>query len=150
MVTKDEFIEQLEPLTCSICLDEFDTEHVPIQLPCGHIFGHHCFVMQAESGQQNSNRCPLCREELFEQEPDDESDEPTIDGDESDEVIEDHDLEIEFYYIAHEEPVSSSESEYEPDDDDDVDEDDEREEMRNYKLLPGEAEEHRKTGTKTR
>ncbi|KAI4648119.1 hypothetical protein J4E93_004530 [Alternaria ventricosa] len=68
MLTKDQFVKGLEPLRCGICLDDYSTEHVPVQLLCGHIFGDHCIVEQVEAEMPNSNRCPLCRQELFHQE----------------------------------------------------------------------------------
>ncbi|KAI4915592.1 hypothetical protein J4E90_004037 [Alternaria incomplexa] len=68
MLTKDQFVQGLEPLRCGICLDDYSTEHVPVQLPCGHIFGDHCIVKQVEAEMPNNNRCPLCRQELFHQE----------------------------------------------------------------------------------
>lgn len=55
--------------------------HVPVQLPCGHIFGDHCIIKQVEAEMPNNNRCPLCRQELFHQEttPVYDSDEPEFD-----------------------------------------------------------------------
>ncbi|KAG9188445.1 hypothetical protein G6011_02368 [Alternaria panax] len=68
MVTKNKFIEKLQPIKCSICLDGYSSDHVPVELSCGHIFGGHCIVEQTEIRMPNNNRCPLCRRELFEQE----------------------------------------------------------------------------------
>ncbi|CAI9627049.1 unnamed protein product [Alternaria burnsii] len=68
MVTKNKFIEKLQPTKCSICLEDYNSDHVPVELPCSHIFGGHCIVEQTESRMPNNNRCPLCRHELFEQE----------------------------------------------------------------------------------
>ncbi|KAF2252890.1 hypothetical protein BU26DRAFT_211120 [Trematosphaeria pertusa] len=67
--TKDEFIENLEPLTCSLCLEKYGNDHVPVELPdCGHVFGDHCIIQWFETESENNNKCPLCRNELFEQE----------------------------------------------------------------------------------
>ncbi|KAH6878843.1 hypothetical protein BKA58DRAFT_436533 [Alternaria rosae] len=81
MLTKDHFVQRLERLKCSICLDDYSTEHVPVQLLCGHIFGDHCIIKQVEAEMPNNNRCPLCRQELFQQEttPVYDSDEPEFD-----------------------------------------------------------------------
>ncbi|RYN84784.1 hypothetical protein AA0119_g8166 [Alternaria tenuissima] len=68
VVTKNKFIEKLQPIKCSICLEDYNSDHVPVELPCSHIFGGHCIVEQTESRMPNNNRCPLCRHELFEQE----------------------------------------------------------------------------------
>jgi hypothetical protein len=38
-----------------------------VELPCGPVFGYVCIVKQTEVKVQNHNRCPLCRQELFEQ-----------------------------------------------------------------------------------
>ncbi|KAF2801227.1 hypothetical protein K505DRAFT_355081 [Melanomma pulvis-pyrius CBS 109.77] len=69
----DEYINDLEPLLpsldCSLCLGPYMASHMPVKLRfCGHVFGDHCIVEWFESTNKNSNTCPLCREELFEQE----------------------------------------------------------------------------------
>jgi hypothetical protein len=72
MLTKDQFMSSLDALTCSLCLEPYDATHIPVQLPCNHIFGDHCIANVIESESPNNNRCPLCREVLFEQEDFDE------------------------------------------------------------------------------
>jgi len=67
-VTKDEFLKSLDPLQCSLCLEPYDAQHVPVEIACGHVFGDYCIANVAESETQNNNRCPLCRCKLFEQE----------------------------------------------------------------------------------
>lgn len=66
--TKDEFLGNLQPADCAICLQTFDIEHVPIQLPCFHVVGADCVANLAESSNPTNNQCPLCRRVLFEQE----------------------------------------------------------------------------------
>jgi hypothetical protein len=90
MVTKDEFLESLDGLSCSLCLEQYDDTHVPVQLPgCGHIFGDYCIANAVEAATQNNNRCPLCRNELFEQEDFDDDGDRLYDADEESEGAED-------------------------------------------------------------
>jgi hypothetical protein len=66
MPTKDEFVRSLQPLTCSICLEPYDTEHFPTEMPgCRHVFGAPCIKTLINTQPPNNNRCPLCRGELF-------------------------------------------------------------------------------------
>jgi hypothetical protein len=66
MVSKNEFLDSLKPLTCSICLDPYDTDHVAVELPgCSHIFGAECITNLVESNAPSNDRCPLCRKELY-------------------------------------------------------------------------------------
>jgi hypothetical protein len=54
--------------TCNICLDEeWNASHVAVQLPCGHVFGHHCIERWANAIAASANLCPTCRAELFPQ-----------------------------------------------------------------------------------
>jgi len=49
-------------------MEPFDADHQPacIKTPnCQHTFGRECLNQWIESGEENSNKCPLCREELF-------------------------------------------------------------------------------------
>ncbi|KAH7086913.1 hypothetical protein FB567DRAFT_549348 [Paraphoma chrysanthemicola] len=82
MVTKDQFMDSLDALTCSLCLEPYTSDHVPIQLPCNHIFGDYCIANVAESESPNNNRCPLCRTVLFEQEDFNENGDPISDEEE--------------------------------------------------------------------
>lgn len=78
------------------------SRHVPVELKCGHIFGSHCIVEQTEFRTANNNRCPLCRQELFEHEDfassrDSlyDSDEPLIEFDDYDDSTDGEDMETE-------------------------------------------------------
>ncbi|KAH7076723.1 hypothetical protein BKA63DRAFT_510608 [Paraphoma chrysanthemicola] len=82
MVTKNQFMDSLDALTCSLCLEPYTSDHVPIQLPCNHIFGDYCIANVAESESSNNNRCPLCRKVLFEQEDFNENGDPISDEEE--------------------------------------------------------------------
>jgi len=73
MVSKDDFLASLDPQKCSLCLEPYDSTHVPVDLECGHVFGDYCIANAVESETQNNNRCPLCRRVLFEQEDFDEN-----------------------------------------------------------------------------
>jgi hypothetical protein len=68
ILTKDGFLGNLQPADYAICLQTFDTEHVPIQLPCFHIVDADCIANLAESSNPTNNQCPLCRRVLFQQE----------------------------------------------------------------------------------
>lgn len=69
MVSKDDFLAALNPSTCGICLEEYDGAHIPVEMPkCGHHFGDHCIANLVESAHPSNNKCPLCRQVLFEQE----------------------------------------------------------------------------------
>ncbi|KAF2132951.1 hypothetical protein P153DRAFT_414887 [Dothidotthia symphoricarpi CBS 119687] len=114
---KDEFIENIEPLTCSLCLEEYDDTHVPIQLAdCGHIFGDHCIVEWFETKIRNNNRCPMCREKLFQQEDFDRYGNPIPHENEDDEEDDEG------------ENVDDTGDEDEDEDDDDDEEEEEEEE----------------------
>lgn len=51
------------PGTCTICLDSFANEGIPIQTSCGHVFHEGCFneLLLSNSNTTNETRCPLCR-----------------------------------------------------------------------------------------
>jgi hypothetical protein len=83
-VTKDEFVESFDALSCSLCLEPYDATHVPVELPgCGHVFGDYCIANAVESKTQNNNPRPLCRDKLFEQEDFDENGDWIYDSDDS-------------------------------------------------------------------
>jgi len=53
---------------CAICTEPFDAEHHAASIKttnCQHTFGIECLKQWIESGQDNYNTCPLCREQLF-------------------------------------------------------------------------------------
>lgn len=66
-----------EPQRCCICLDPYYTStgdeyaEVPLQLPCGHVFGDACIA----EWMQTKRTCPLCRFEFFDIEFDHNDDE---------------------------------------------------------------------------
>ncbi|KAF2008946.1 hypothetical protein BU24DRAFT_359074 [Aaosphaeria arxii CBS 175.79] len=65
----EEFIRNnLAPTeTCTICCEPFSEGHAPVALQCAHIFGHGCFTDWLRNGDGNTNSCPLCRAQLFEE-----------------------------------------------------------------------------------
>ena len=58
-----------EPDTCNICFEPFNCGHHPVRFTgsdnCGHVFGATCMQKWAESQNDNANKCPTCRRELF-------------------------------------------------------------------------------------
>ena len=50
---------------CIICSDHFSAQHLPVALPCHHIFGHECIKKWLRSGRGNTNSCPCCRHEIY-------------------------------------------------------------------------------------
>jgi len=48
--------DELEGETCSICIDEFDSQHQIYKLECGHVFHKECILRW----MNNESRCPLC------------------------------------------------------------------------------------------
>ena len=50
---------------CSICVEDMDSNIVTTQ--CGHKFHRWCLIEWQNSGQPQSNTCPICRQPLVEQ-----------------------------------------------------------------------------------
>lgn len=53
--------------TCMICSDHYWTgteAELPLQLPCGHVFGEHCLIrwLTGIGGPKQHGNCPMCRE----------------------------------------------------------------------------------------
>lgn len=52
---------------CSICWSDYEEDHRPVKLPCGHIFREECILSWAQrttlSGRYQ--RCPFCQAELI-------------------------------------------------------------------------------------
>ena len=55
--------------TCNICLQPFDTEHIPARLSgtnsCHHVFGSTCIKKWLTTTNDNANKCPTCRTRLY-------------------------------------------------------------------------------------
>ena len=48
---------------CCICLDNLNNSNDNIKiLRCGHVLHKNCKIKLQNSGCENSNKCPLCRE----------------------------------------------------------------------------------------
>ncbi|KAF1976226.1 hypothetical protein BU23DRAFT_43542 [Bimuria novae-zelandiae CBS 107.79] len=61
------FSTKLRPTeTCIICSDPFSADHLPVALPCHHIFGHACITKWLRNGSGNNTSCPFCRHEIYE------------------------------------------------------------------------------------
>ena len=74
----DVFVETLQSSSCFICYDAMDAvpprgKHVPIVLPCGHVFGHSCYLQWTKEFDRskryanydlNSTPCPSCRRKI--------------------------------------------------------------------------------------
>jgi len=59
--------ERLTPTEiCIVCTEPFSSNHVPVALPCCHIFGHACIKKWLRDGMGNTNSCPFCRHAIFE------------------------------------------------------------------------------------
>lgn len=72
MVSKQQFLDSVKPLTCNICREEFHSTHDLVEMPvCGHIFGDICIALMIESAirDKNNSKCPMCRTQLFEHDP---------------------------------------------------------------------------------
>ena len=62
-----------EDRTCGICTEAYneqtenqeESQHTPVKLPCGHVFGSECITSWLSPETGRSNTCPLCRHELF-------------------------------------------------------------------------------------
>lgn len=65
--TKENFIrDNVAPVSCGICREDFDKNHTPVQLEtCKHVFGHHCILNWFETDRTAANTCPSCRTVLF-------------------------------------------------------------------------------------
>jgi hypothetical protein len=68
--TRAEFLnDRLQVLDqCDICHEPFDAVHKPARIrarKCQHTFGATCLRKWVVSDQENSDKCPLCREILF-------------------------------------------------------------------------------------
>lgn len=50
---------------CIICSDYFSASHLPVALPCHHIFGHECITKWLRDGRGNTNSCPCCRHSIY-------------------------------------------------------------------------------------
>ncbi|KAF2801466.1 uncharacterized protein BDZ99DRAFT_528417 [Mytilinidion resinicola] len=46
---------------CSICLEQYDEEHLAVRLHCGHYFGEACILRVIERLSDTQPRCPNCR-----------------------------------------------------------------------------------------
>ncbi|XP_071482024.1 E3 ubiquitin-protein ligase TRAIP-like [Diadema antillarum] len=46
------------PAVCSICADFFESDHVVVATPCGHVFHEHCLLQWINT----SSTCPQCRQ----------------------------------------------------------------------------------------
>jgi hypothetical protein len=116
---------------------------------CGHVFGDHCIANFVETATQNNNKCPLCREILFQQEDfnehgyrirgnaDEESSDSDFDSDSDEEQVP---LTRNVWHgpaVGEEADVDES-GEYVPDEDDEIDIDYEENDMPNAKVLPSE------------
>jgi hypothetical protein len=55
--------EELDECFCSVDYDRL--EHVAVRTPCGHVFGRSCIRRWCNLLDGNSNKCPICRNELF-------------------------------------------------------------------------------------
>lgn len=55
--------------SCAICHDPYGDSHTPVRITgidnCNHVFGRECLEAWLNSGQLNSNTCPMCRTLLF-------------------------------------------------------------------------------------
>ena len=59
--------QRLKPTeTCIVCTEPFNRTHIPVALPCSHIFGHRCIKEWLIKGQGNTNSCPFCRRAIVE------------------------------------------------------------------------------------
>ncbi|CAO2653360.1 Nn.00g027710.m01.CDS01 [Neocucurbitaria sp. VM-36] len=60
------FLSTLLEHDCTICDEPFSATHAPVILPtCKHVFGSKCLRMWVLSGNRGHNRCPVCRDVLF-------------------------------------------------------------------------------------
>ncbi|KAF2683680.1 hypothetical protein K458DRAFT_452324 [Lentithecium fluviatile CBS 122367] len=64
----EDFINRkLKPTeSCIVCTEPFDGKHIPVALPCCHIFGHECIKNWLRNGRGNTKSCPFCRRAIFE------------------------------------------------------------------------------------
>lgn len=64
--------------TCNICLEPFNTEHLPARLSgtnsCYHVFGSTCLKKWLTSENDNANKCPTCRTLLYNMDNDEYND----------------------------------------------------------------------------
>ena len=57
--------------TCAICLQRYregESQEIPLQLPCGHIFGQEClltWLTDIGNGDAHVASCPMCRKECI-------------------------------------------------------------------------------------
>lgn len=71
----------MNSVECGICYDELSLNKNTCTTSCGHQFCMGCFIKCT----QQSNKCPLCRVELYEEEEyDEDDDEEFVDEDEED------------------------------------------------------------------
>jgi hypothetical protein len=60
------FLLSLGTMECSICEETFGSDHPPVMLDgCRHVFGQECLARWVTSDNAGSNRCPVCRNQLF-------------------------------------------------------------------------------------
>jgi hypothetical protein len=51
---------------CSICEETLDSDHPPVMVDgCRHVFGRECLARWINLDNAGSNRCPVCRNQLF-------------------------------------------------------------------------------------
>lgn len=68
--SREGFLEKSTELdTCAICLFAFDVGHLPVRYTapdnCNHIFGAGCLQEWLLSSNDNANKCPTCRREVY-------------------------------------------------------------------------------------
>jgi hypothetical protein len=65
--TVDHFIGTLELLAeCPICRDTYKPDHVAAKIPiCGHVVGQPCLLKWVKTRNENADKCPVCRTQLF-------------------------------------------------------------------------------------
>lgn len=65
---KNKYVEKDEPQECAICYETLGKTNV-CTTSCGHTFCMTCIIQMVRNGSSSSNSCPLCREQLIEQQP---------------------------------------------------------------------------------
>lgn len=60
------FVNSLQELTCRICSESFDKNHVRVSVDgCLHVFGMKCLTRWVKSGSHNRHKCPTCRAVMY-------------------------------------------------------------------------------------